>query len=90
VGLVPARLAVFLLDKEEASDQMEKEAGVRNQANEGINERDEFAALEEAAPDLIRLDRYERRAWSRQKRAIRGFMNMKLLRAIDTPRRQLQ
>jgi hypothetical protein len=90
VGLVPARLAVFLLDKEEASDQMEKEAGVRKQANEGINERDEFAALEEAAPDLIRLDRYERRAWSRQKRAIRGFMNMKLLRAIDTPRRQLQ
>jgi hypothetical protein len=90
VGLVPARLAVFLLDKEEASDQMEKEAGVRKQADEGINERDELAALEEAAPDLTRLDRYERRAWSRQKRAIRDFMNMKLMRAIDAPRRPLQ
>ena len=55
-----------------------------------MNERDEFAALEEAAPDLIRLDRYERRAWSRQKRVIRDFMNMKLMRAIDAPRRQLQ
>jgi len=57
--LVPEHLREFLLDKEEASDQMEREAGVRDQANEGINERDEFAALEEAAPDLIRLDRYE-------------------------------
>ena len=88
--LVPEHLREFLLDKEEASDQMEKEAGVRKQADERINERDEFAALEEAAPDLIRLDRYERRAWSRQKRAIRDFMNMKLMRAIDAPRRQLQ
>jgi hypothetical protein len=57
-------------------------------------ERDEFARrirrLGEAFPDLIRLDRYERRAWSRQKRAIRNFMNMKLKRAIDASRRQLQ
>jgi transcriptional regulator with XRE-family HTH domain len=47
--LIPGRLAVFLLDKKEASDQMEREAGVRNQADERIDERDEFAALEEAA-----------------------------------------
>jgi hypothetical protein len=83
--LVPARLAVFLLEKEEALARMEREAGVRNQADERVDERDEFAALEEAAPDLIRLDRYERRAWSRQKRAIRDFMNMKLMRAIEHP-----
>ena len=88
--LVPARLAVFLLEKEEALARMEREAGVSNQANERIDERDEFAALEEAAPDLIRLDRYERRAWSRQKRAIGDFMNMKLMRAIHAPRRPLQ
>ena len=69
---------------------MEREAGVRNQADERIDERDQFAALEEAAPDLIRLDRYERRAWSRQMRAFRDFMNMKLMRAMDAPRRQLQ
>jgi hypothetical protein len=29
-------------------------------------ERDEHEALKEAIPDLIRLERYERRAWSRQ------------------------
>ena len=76
--LVPEHLREFLLDKEEASDQMEREAGVRKQADERIDERDEFAALEEAAPDLIRLDRYERRAWSRQKRAIRDFMKYEI------------
>jgi hypothetical protein len=54
------------------------------------NSLHEFAALGEAVPDLIRLDRYERRAWSWQKRAIRDFMNMKLMRAIDAPRRPLQ
>jgi hypothetical protein len=84
------RAAVFLLEKEEALARMEREAGVRNQADERVDERDEFAALEEAAPDLIRLDRYERRAWSRQKRAIGDFMNMKLMRAIHAPRRPLQ
>jgi len=41
-------------------------------------QRDQFDALEEAAPDLVRLDRYERRTWTRQKRAIRAFMNIKL------------
>src|SRR6478609_6103531 len=32
-----------------------------------IGERDESAAMEEAASDLLRLNRYERRAWSRQR-----------------------
>jgi hypothetical protein len=80
----PLHLRVFLLDKEEASDPAKKrEPTDGNQAAERPKERDESAALEEAAPDLIRLDRYERRAWSRQKRAIREFMNMKLMRAAE-------
>ena len=41
-------------------------------------ERNEHEALEEGVADLIRLDRYERSAWSRQKRAIRNFMNIRL------------
>jgi hypothetical protein len=41
-----------------------------------------FEAFEQAAIDLIRLDRYERRAWSRQKHAIRAFMNLKLMRNL--------
>ena len=50
-------------------------------ASKQIEERDEFEALEEAARDLIRLERYERRTRSRQNRAIRNFMNLKLMRA---------
>ena len=51
-------------------------------------ERDEFEALEEAAADLIRLDRYERRSWSQQKRAIRNFMNLRMtldVQAVAAP-----
>jgi hypothetical protein len=42
-------------------------------------ERDECEALEGAVPDLICLERYERRAWSRQSRAMWAFMNIKLM-----------
>lgn len=38
--------------------------------------RDEVEAFCEAIPDLKKLERYERRAWSRQKRAIRDFIGM--------------
>ncbi len=48
-------------------------------------ERDEFEAMEVGAPDLIRLDRYERRIWSRQKRAFRDFQKMKLAPALTDP-----
>jgi hypothetical protein len=37
-------------------------------------ERDEHDALCEAIPDLNRLRRYERRAWSRRRRAVRAFI----------------
>ena len=33
-------------------------------------------------PDLIRLERYEPRAWSRRKRAIREFVLVKFNRAM--------
>ena len=40
-------------------------------------ERDEVDALREAIPDLRRLERYERRAWSRRKHAIRAWTEIK-------------
>jgi hypothetical protein len=40
-------------------------------------QRDEHEALKAAAPDLARLDRYECRACSRQKRAIEEFVMTK-------------
>jgi hypothetical protein len=36
-------------------------------------------------PRSHRLDRYERRAWSRQKRAMRFFMNIKLMKQLGLP-----
>jgi hypothetical protein len=42
-----------------------------------IRTRDEFDALRHALPDLERLARYERRAWSRRKRAIRELIAIK-------------
>jgi hypothetical protein len=46
--------------------------------------RDEHDALKAAAPDLVRLDRYEYRAWLRQKRAIEEFMVIKARSAQHT------
>jgi hypothetical protein len=45
-----------------------------------IAERDEVDAMRESMPDLKRLARYERRAWSRRKRAMRNFMDIKTKR----------
>lgn len=41
-----------------------------------IRERDEFEAMRSAMPDLDRLERYRRRAWSRVLRAIRRFVQI--------------
>lgn len=40
--------------------------------------RDEFEAMQKAMPELERLKRYERRAWSRRKRAISMFSAIKV------------
>jgi hypothetical protein len=42
-----------------------------------VQERDEVDAMREAMPDLVRLARYERRAWSRRKRAMLEFIKIK-------------
>jgi hypothetical protein len=47
--------------------------------------RDEHEAIKAAAPDLVHLDRYEQRAWSRQKRAIKAFMTIKAKCAQHIP-----
>jgi len=42
-----------------------------------IEERDEFDALQAAMSDIEKLARYERRAWSRYRRAVRGLTELK-------------
>jgi hypothetical protein len=49
-------------------------------------DRDDYEALREGIGDLERLLRYERRALSRRKKAIRGFMAIKLGKSLSTPR----
>jgi hypothetical protein len=74
--LVPLQLKLLL----EEPDWIDPDEGVLALARKEIKkeERDELEALEAAAPDLVRLDRYERRAWSSQKRALRGFIDTKI------------
>jgi hypothetical protein len=43
---------------------------------------DEFTALELAGPEIDRLERYESRAWTRQMRAMRSFIEIR--RSIET------
>ena len=82
--LLPSHLLGFLGDKESemASTAVEEQRADAVALEEHVDERDESAALEEAALDLVRLDRYEREAWSRQKRAILAFMNIKFMKGI--------
>jgi hypothetical protein len=84
---LPVHLLLFLDDKENemAPGAAEKKSVDAAQLEEHVDERDESAALEEAALDLIRLDRYEREAWSLQKRAIFAFMSIKLMKAMAVP-----
>ena len=77
---VPLGLKVLL----EEPDSPEEEQRALDLAWEQIEQqqRDEHEAMQEAIPDLIRLERYERRAWSRQQRAIREFLNIKFTRNL--------
>jgi hypothetical protein len=84
-------LQIQLLDEyAEADDAMLDARETRfsrlDRAGRLIEERNEHQAVLEALPDLLRLDRYERRAWSRQKRAIRNFMRIKSVREAEGQR----
>lgn len=79
--LIPLHLELFLEERASAAIGQDGTEANSNQTGELVHERDECAALREAAIDLIRLDRYERRAWSRQQRALRVFMSLKMERS---------
>ena len=80
-GIVPDCLKALLEEPDSMEDDEEDDERALEQAVKWVaqQERDEYQAIEEAISDLVRLVRYERRAWSRQKRAIREFMNHKLM-----------
>ena len=79
--IVPVRIKALLEEEEPSGEDKERFLEL---AREEIRrqQRNEYEALEEAVPDLVRLERYERRAWSRQKRAIQEFALIKFSRAM--------
>jgi hypothetical protein len=58
------------------SPEQLRQYGLHNFDDEEPKQRDASAAMAEAAVDLVRLERYQRRAWLRQRRAIYAFMNL--------------
>ena len=76
--IVPVQLKALLQEPDNIDEQTIERARKQVKEREQIEGRDEYKALEAAIPDLKRLDRYQRRAWSRQKRALREFMRIKL------------
>ena len=83
---VPNCLKVLLQMPDSTEPDERAVALARRQIEE--QERDEHEALEAAVVDLVRLDRYQRRAWSRQKRALRDFLDIKLTRSGDDGARE--
>lgn len=82
---VPVELELLLEEEDEPPVPTDlKYMAARSAAvcDNSIRKRDEAEALEAAVLDLIRLDRYHRRAWSRQKRALLNFINIKLARRL--------
>lgn len=78
---VPLDLKVLLRECE-YDDDYQYARGIAEQCLKQ-QERGDDEALEEALPDLKRLDRYERRAWSQYKRAVCEFMNVKLMLQLE-------
>jgi len=76
---VPLGLKVLLEEPDPPEEQRALDLA-RKQIEQ--QQRDEHEAMQEAIPDLIRLERYERRAWSRQQRAIREFLSIKFTRTL--------
>jgi hypothetical protein len=75
--MVPIRIKALL--EEPGSTEQREPALKLARGHLQKQERDIYEALEEAAADLVRLDRYERRTWSRQKRAIGSFVSLKMM-----------
>jgi hypothetical protein len=79
--VVPIRVKA-LLEQSEPSEEEHQRLLELARTEITRRERDEYDALEEAVPDLIRLERYQRRAWSRQRRAVHEFLNLKFARKL--------
>jgi hypothetical protein len=77
--LIPCHLEAYLEEKaSELESEASKQPDVRFHGQSCMKPRDQLGAMQDAARDLVRLERYQRQAWSRLRKAIRGFINIKL------------
>ena len=79
--IVPVELKALLSEEDVSEDEQKRLLEIARQEIRR-RERTEYEALEEAIPDLIRLDRYERQAWSRQRRAVQQLVLIRFSRAM--------
>jgi hypothetical protein len=80
--IVPIRLKALLDEAEEMELSVRTDQG-DDSVIEQFEGRDEYEAVEAAALDLMRLERYEQRTWSRQKRVILQLTRIRLERRFD-------
>jgi hypothetical protein len=80
--LVPIALKLFMQEP----DSIDEHPEFLERARKELGARDEHQAFVEASADLLKLDRYERRVWSQQKRAIYQFINIKLMNSYNAPK----
>jgi hypothetical protein len=83
--IVPVRLKALLEEPEET--EVSTHSHGSNSVVDRRHNRDAYDALEAAARDLIRLDRYQQGAWLRQKRAIHQLAKIRLDRRSACGRR---
>jgi hypothetical protein len=81
---IPNRLMALMEEPDDCARFAARFAANKAAENDATD-RDEFEALEAAMRDLVRLDRYEQRAWRRLKKAILELANLKLARRFSEP-----
>ena len=87
-----ARTSAASTDEAHVRSNGERERAVAEQGGRVTPplEREEFDAMRAAMADLERLERYRRRAWSRQRRAFQRFMQIQSAAFRNRPRRMQQ
>jgi len=87
-----ARTSAASTDEAHVRSNGERERAVAERGGRVTSplEREEFDAMRAAMADLERLERYRRRAWSRQRRAFQRFMEIQSAAFRNRPRRMQQ
>jgi hypothetical protein len=91
VAAIKRMTAVAATQKEQIVEFCEPPEGEAQTASEEQSSpeiEDDVSAFEHALPEMIRYDRYERRALSRRKRAIRNFVATSILGVRPTLRKR--